>query len=204
MTGGTNGLIVTMPTRTRASDMRGRVLTTAGVAIEDAKVTVYHRAFGVSFDDGSRTVWDYEGASTRTDRNGEFGFAALPHEGVSLYVSGEGLKSRKIAYQKGSAAVLRIELETKEGGLAHFRVELADATRANGFYLIDMDGKHAGLHVIRGGSRVSTTTAELREGTSMVFAVAPGSYEWVLTRDAQEVDRRTVTIEGKDVVFLRD
>ena len=64
--------------------------------------------FGVDFDDGSRTVWDYEGTSTRTDNNGEFRFAALPHEGVSLYVSGEGLKSRKIAYQKGSAAVLRI------------------------------------------------------------------------------------------------
>jgi hypothetical protein len=83
-------------------------------------------------------------------------------------------------------------------------VELSgEASSADSFELLDSEGENATLAVVRGGSTVSTTHADIVDGRSLVLRVLAGEYELVLHKGGERVSSQWVSIVPGDVVTLR-
>jgi hypothetical protein len=192
------------PSESGHRKVAGVVRLADGTPVAGVNVNVSRRSVYVEYGAGSAVSWDSSGARVRSAADGSFRLDRVPIEDVRLGVHGEGLVYRSIDL-KNRVDIEDLEiLVEREAATCHVQVELSgEASSADSFELLDSEGENATLAVVRGGSTVSTTHADIVDGRSLVLRVLAGEYELVLHKGGERVSSQWVSIVPGDVVTLR-
>ena len=197
-------LSIVFPENTGHREVRGVLRTADGMAAPNVQVGVSRRSLNIEYGQGSSVSWDSSGESTLSNEEGAFRLERVPRTGARLIVHGGGMRYQTVTLdEEQSIDDLQIVVE-RELVSCHVQVELAgDVQRANSFELVDAEGRSTNLAIVRAGSKVSTTRANLTEGRSMVLRVPEGEYELVLYLGDERVESEWVSVVPGDVVVLR-
>jgi RNA polymerase sigma-70 factor (ECF subfamily) len=192
------------PSESGHRKVAGVVRLADGTPVAEVNVNVSRRSVYVEYGQGNAVSWDSSGERVRSAADGSFRLDRVPIEDVRLGVHGEGLVYRSIDL-KNRVDIEDLEiLVEREAATCHVQVELSgEASSADSFELLDSEGENATLAVVRGGSTVSTTHADIVDGRSLVLRVLAGEYELVLHKGGERVSSQWVSIVPGDVVTLR-
>jgi len=132
--------------------------------------------------------------STTTDASGRFAFEAVHVEGAFLSLRGNAIvlgASHPLDRSQGLE-----QLEIVVDAACRFRVVLeGDPTLVDGFHMLDLEDRPQPLYVEIEAHTISTSTVDIHDGHSGVAMTNEGERILVLTKDGQEIQRRTLAFE---------
>ncbi|MCA8973466.1 MAG: carboxypeptidase regulatory-like domain-containing protein, partial [Planctomycetes bacterium] len=184
-------------------ELRGRIVARDGAPLAGITVKLTRPALSVRIPghpDSSMFEWA-SSAAVQTDRAGEFAFADVPTEGVTVTASGETIL---VAYGEIVPGIDPLAFELKVERRMHLQVEVgAPADRADEIQVLDATDRPMLLVIMRGGARTQRFRFALLDGRSEVLTLGEDGRNVVLLKHGVEVGRMPVQLQAGQVNTIR-
>jgi len=187
--------------------IRGRVVDSRGEPVVGASVGTTCDAFQTRVQGQVVGTRHARGAEIETDAEGHFEFEDVPkdlvyfrvdHPDIVPFETGRSEQSlRSIVGEDHEDFTLRVMRR------CHFQIELADASDADEFEMLDADGEVLQLSQFEGNGRRDGSRFPLIDGRTNLLAVGDRAATLVLYRRGKEVQRVPVSLTAGEQPTIR-
>ncbi len=173
----------------------GTVVDRNGNRLQGVELVMGQWTFETDF--GSMSM---SGAKAVTDAEGRFELGMAPMQGGFVGYSGEEVMFGRVRLDDvGDIGRLELVVPIRR----HFKIELADAERANSFQLLDEDLNAVQVNMIQVNGMSASNRGNLVEGRSQPLSVADSAIWIVLEKDGEEVERERLVFSSEELTTVR-